>query len=206
MVSKQRIVLTALVTFALALLVVAPAGALSAPTGLAVSDLVSDPEVFDPEFSWSAVTGAKGYEVEVNSTSSWASGSKVCCSSISVSVKMTTYGTSYSPPVVLPNNTYYWRVRAIDASGNAGPWAAGPAFAKAFANVPSTPAPVVDNLRLVDRNLDTLAPGQRSVVAAVSIDGRSIGETAKSLGMSETAVRVALHRGLTAIATRFGRN
>jgi hypothetical protein len=159
MISKQRIALTALVTFALALLVVAPAGALSAPSGLAVSDLVSDPEVFDPEFSWSAVTGAKGYEVEVNSTSSWASGSKVCCSNISVSEKMTTYGTSYSPPVVLPNNTYYWRVRAIDASGNAGPWAAGPPFAKAFANVPSTPAPVVDNLRLVDRNLDTLAPG-----------------------------------------------
>lgn len=57
----------------------------------------------------------------------------------------------------------------------------------------------------IDRALQGLAPGQRSVVAAVSVDGRSIGETARNLGMSETAVRVALHRGLAAIARRFGR-
>jgi RNA polymerase sigma-70 factor (ECF subfamily) len=37
------------------------------------------------------------------------------------------------------------------------------------------------------------------------VDGRSISETASNLGMSETAVRVALHRGLAAIAKRFGR-
>jgi RNA polymerase sigma-70 factor (ECF subfamily) len=60
--------------------------------------------------------------------------------------------------------------------------------------------------REIGRALETLTPGQRSVVAAVSVDGRSIRETAKSLGMSETAVRVALHRGLTSIARRFARN
>lgn len=59
--------------------------------------------------------------------------------------------------------------------------------------------------REIRRALATLAPGQRSVVAAVTVDGHSIGETAMSLGMSEAAVRVALHRGLTAIAKRFGR-
>jgi len=58
--------------------------------------------------------------------------------------------------------------------------------------------------REVGRVLDTLSPGQRAIVAAISVDGRSIGETARSLGMSETAVRVALHRGLAAIAKRFG--
>lgn len=58
----------------------------------------------------------------------------------------------------------------------------------------------------IDRALSTLAPGQRTVVSAVSVQGRSISETAKSLGMSETAVRVALHRGLAAIARRMGRN
>lgn len=58
----------------------------------------------------------------------------------------------------------------------------------------------------INRALATLAPGQRSVVAAVSVDGRSIRETAESFGMSETAVRVALHRGLAAIARRVGRN
>jgi RNA polymerase sigma-70 factor (ECF subfamily) len=60
--------------------------------------------------------------------------------------------------------------------------------------------------RDVDRALDALAPGQRSVVAAISVEGRSIRETATSLGISETAVRVALHRGLKAIARQFGHN
>lgn len=57
----------------------------------------------------------------------------------------------------------------------------------------------------INRALERLTPGQRAVVAAVSVDGRSISETARKLGMSETAVRVALHRGLAAIAKRFGR-
>lgn len=59
--------------------------------------------------------------------------------------------------------------------------------------------------REVGKALASLAPGQRSVVSAISVEGRSIGETAASLGMSETAVRVALHRGLSAIAKKFGR-
>ncbi len=57
----------------------------------------------------------------------------------------------------------------------------------------------------IDRALQVLTPGQRSVVTAVSIEGSSIQETARDLGMNETAVRVALHRGLSAIARRFGR-
>jgi RNA polymerase sigma-70 factor (ECF subfamily) len=59
--------------------------------------------------------------------------------------------------------------------------------------------------RDIARALEGLAPGQRAVVAAISVEGRSIGETAGKLGMNETAVRVALHRGLKAIARRFGR-
>lgn len=57
----------------------------------------------------------------------------------------------------------------------------------------------------IDRALQVLTPGQRSVVTAVSIEGSSIQETARDLGMNETAVRVALHRGLAAVARRFGR-
>lgn len=162
-----------LAALVVALLAVSPAsGAPAAPAGLAVSDLVAADEVFDPQFSWAAVTGARGYEVEVNSSSYFASGdSKVCCAKISISVPMTTYGTQYSPPVVLANNNgYYWRVRAIDANGNAGPWAAGPSFQKAFANAPSTPAPVVDNLRLVDTNLDPLPDGSVTATPIVLWD------------------------------------
>ncbi|MCO5064825.1 MAG: sigma-70 family RNA polymerase sigma factor [Rhizobiaceae bacterium] len=59
--------------------------------------------------------------------------------------------------------------------------------------------------RDLGRVLDALPAGQRSVVSSISVDGNSIGETAAKLGMNETAVRVALHRGLKALAARFGR-
>ncbi|MHB1110562.1 MAG: sigma-70 family RNA polymerase sigma factor [Devosia sp.] len=60
--------------------------------------------------------------------------------------------------------------------------------------------------REIGKALAGLAAGQRNVVAAISVEGRSIAETARVLGMKETAVRVALHRGLAAIAARFGRS
>jgi RNA polymerase sigma-70 factor (ECF subfamily) len=60
--------------------------------------------------------------------------------------------------------------------------------------------------REIGRALEALAPGQRAVVAAISVEGSSISETARKLGMTEVAVRVALHRGLAAIARKFGRN
>ena len=59
--------------------------------------------------------------------------------------------------------------------------------------------------RDINRVLDSLPPAQRSVVSAVSVEGRSIGETAAKFGITETAVRVSLHRGLAAVARRFGR-
>ena len=54
--------------------------------------------------------------------------------------------------------------------------------------------------REIERALEELPPGQRRVVSAVSVEGMSIGEAAAAFGMNETAVRVALHRGLSAIA------
>jgi RNA polymerase sigma-70 factor (ECF subfamily) len=58
--------------------------------------------------------------------------------------------------------------------------------------------------RDIGRALAALAPGQRAVVSSISVDGRSIAETATALGMREGAVRVALHRGLATIARKFG--
>ena len=63
-------------------------------------------------------------------------------------------GTSLSPTQVFKDNTYYWRVRALDASGNAGVWNTGPAFTKTFNKVPPTPGPSVKNLRLRDNLAD----------------------------------------------------
>ncbi|MDQ0305111.1 sigma-70 family RNA polymerase sigma factor [Ancylobacter polymorphus] len=71
----------------------------------------------------------------------------------------------------------------------------------------TVPQPEVETVsaRDIGRALEGLAPGQRSVVAAISVEGRSVEETARTLDMTESAVRVALHRGLAAIARRFGR-
>lgn len=74
-----------------------------------------------------------------------------------------------------------------------------------FAETLAEPEQETVSERDIGRALDSLPPGQRSVVSSISVDGHSIGDTAKKLGMNETAVRVALHRGLAAIAKRFAR-
>ncbi|WP_026606439.1 sigma-70 family RNA polymerase sigma factor [Methylocapsa acidiphila] len=55
----------------------------------------------------------------------------------------------------------------------------------------------------VNRHLDELPPGQRNVVRIVAVDGASIDEAAGRLAMTKGAVRVALHRGLAALAVKF---
>ncbi len=52
------------------------------------------------------------------------------------------------------------------------------------------------------RHLEALSPGQRKVLQAIAVDGASIGEAAGQLSMSPGAVRVALHRGLKALAAK----
>ncbi len=58
----------------------------------------------------------------------------------------------------------------------------------------------------VTNALGLLSGRQRDVVSALSVEGRTIGETARHLGVSEGAVRVAFHRGLARISRRFGGN
>jgi hypothetical protein len=117
-----------------------------------VTDQVAADEVFDPRFSWDLVDGAAGYEVEVNFSSDWAESSKVCCDPIKG--RISTLGTSLSPSEILANNTYYWRVRAIDPSNNAGVWNEGPSFSKTFDNVPPVTAPSIKNLHMRDNVAD----------------------------------------------------
>ena len=56
-----------------------------------------------------------------------------------------------------------------------------------------------------DRAVASLTGRQREVVSAISVEGHSIEETARRFGMTNGAVRVAFHRGLSAIAETFGR-
>lgn len=53
------------------------------------------------------------------------------------------------------------------------------------------------------RMLSAINGRAREVVQAIAVEGLTAGETAARLGLSEGAVRVALHRGLTAIAAAF---
>ena len=59
--------------------------------------------------------------------------------------------------------------------------------------------------RDVDRLLGRLAPRQREVVRAITVEDHSISATAERLGLTEGAVRVTLHRGLKALAALAGR-
>lgn len=134
-----------------------------------VTDLNASDEVYDPQFSWDPVAGAAKYQVEINSSSDFAAGSKVCCDN-------PTIATSYSPTQVFKDNTYYWRVRALDPSGNAGVWNQGPTFTKTFDKVPPTTAPAIKNLRMRDNlgdpgtDTDPGTPGYQTQVPMFTWD------------------------------------
>ncbi len=116
-------------------------------TATSLTDLNPGSGVFDdPMFSWTPIPGAARYEVEVNAAEDFPAGSKWCCTG-------TTTGTSLAPLQVLANNQYYWRVRAIDARGNAGVWNRGPSFPKAFDNL----SPTIPNLTVRDASGTALA-------------------------------------------------
>ena len=54
----------------------------------------------------------------------------------------------------------------------------------------------------VDQHLDGLPERQKQVVRSIAVDSASIKDTAARLAMSEGAVRVALHRGLSSLAAK----
>ncbi len=60
------------------------------------------------------------------------------------------------------------------------------------------------DMRDAKRLLKVLDGRQRQVVEAISVEGASIREAAHRLGISEGAVRVALHRGLKALVAVYG--
>jgi hypothetical protein len=133
-----------------------------------VTDLASELEIFDPQFSWDRVPGAASYEVEVNSSQDFALGSKVCCSS-------PTIATSLSPTRLFKDNVYYWRVRAVDANGNAGVWNLGPSFNKAFDKVPPVDGTSIKNIHMRDNLADpgtdiSTDPGFQTKVPVVTWD------------------------------------
>lgn len=56
----------------------------------------------------------------------------------------------------------------------------------------------------VDAALATIPAKPRELIRRVRIEGATIAEAAAGTGMTETAARVSIHRGLKALAARFG--
>lgn len=73
-----------------------------------------------------------------------------------------------------------------------------------FLVAPETSDSGADNQH-IERAVESLSDAQRKVVRSIAIEGRTIRETAAALAMKEGTVRVAFHRGLSALAQRFGR-
>jgi RNA polymerase sigma-70 factor (ECF subfamily) len=66
---------------------------------------------------------------------------------------------------------------------------------------PAPPEPVHGD---AERLLAALNERQRRIVRAMTLDERSAADVGRELGMNESAVRVALHRALKALAAKFG--
>ena len=54
----------------------------------------------------------------------------------------------------------------------------------------------------VERLLDTVPEPTARMIRQVKIEGRSIAEVSEATGLSESAVKVGVHRGIRALATR----
>jgi hypothetical protein len=73
--------------------------------------------VQDVVLNWTPVAGAATYNLQVSTDANF--------NTTVVNVTKVT-GTRYSPPNTINNDQYYWRVRAVDASGNTVDWSQAP--------------------------------------------------------------------------------
>ena len=85
----------------------------------------------NPVFSWTAVSGAAKYRVQVSTSSGF--GTTVYA--------VDTYQLKATPPDDLPLGTLYWRVAGLDAANALGPWSPTVTFAKQWTTKPTLTAP-----------------------------------------------------------------
>ena len=91
------------------------------------------------------------------------------------------------------------RYKTIDAMRRRGVRRAEPIEDfEAVLAAPETPDP--HQRSDVERLMETLSPRARDIVKSISLEEQSITTTATRLGMTEVAVRVALHRALKSLA------
>jgi hypothetical protein len=91
-------------------------------------------DVTDVVFRWSAVPGAKNYQIQVSPNGDWANNR---------TDDKVVFGTQYSPTTTYNNATYFWRVRAQDTATKQGqgPWSDVALFKRSWLPQPSLLAP-----------------------------------------------------------------
>ncbi|QXC59560.1 fibronectin type III domain-containing protein [Aquihabitans sp. G128] len=92
--------------------------------------------VTDIDLSWNAVPGAAVYNVQIDLDSEFTQPLTVTANNVR--------GTRYTFPSTLDNQTYYWRVQAVDAKGNLGNWSAARTFTKQWLSKPTLVSPALD--------------------------------------------------------------
>jgi large repetitive protein len=114
---------------------------LDAPSGLNNighdgGTIVDQANVQDVILDWQPVPGAKAYDLQVSKDDDFSESERVDSQTGLVA-------TRYSPSVTYDNSAYYWRVRAVDASGNPSDWSANQSFTRQWPDRPSIvhPAP-----------------------------------------------------------------
>lgn len=99
---------------------------LAAPTNLTPSNgtITNDPAFVD---TWSAVEGAHGYEYRTANTLNGSALGTIIYSDSTTNQPgrySTNSGTVTRQNSGTPDGDYYWQVRAVDSTGNPGPWSA----------------------------------------------------------------------------------
>lgn len=136
--------------------------------------------------------------------SSWPSGIEDTVQETLLAIHLKRHTWRTAEPI-LPWLATIARYKAIDACRRRGVRVELPVedFAEVLAGPDETHG--FEDAQHIEMAVGTLSGGQQRVVRSIALEGRSISETAQALDMKETAVRVAFHRGLSAIAQRFGR-
>lgn len=90
-----------------------------------------------PAFTWRPVRKAAEYQIEFSSTPSFATGvADIAAGPVTV----TTTGYTNTEPI--PNGTYYWRVRAVSATGVGGRWSRIRRITKRWNTAPKLLSPI----------------------------------------------------------------
>ncbi|GAA1920627.1 Ig-like domain repeat protein [Nocardioides hwasunensis] len=76
----------------------------------------------DVVLSWDPIKGAKQYELQIALDRDFQNRVEP----VGATSRLLTYSTRYSPATTYSNGNYYWRVRAINAAGQATPWPSTP--------------------------------------------------------------------------------